>query len=819
MTEHSSQPNLPPVGEFQVAPVPVGRLITLGGLLIEGVNFRREKPLLLAAHLALEGPWSRRQLAERFYPDVSNPMNSLAVTINKLRKFGLVEADWVYAWSLVSCDVTTVREHIAHGRLQEAVEAYTGGFAASIGEVLESDLGDWVVQTRETLAGEVREAILTLAERDAATGDFVAASERAMHAYRLPGASLLEPEALLRVHRLLLAGEHPGRDVLEREAKEFGVSLTASVPSARGVLRRVVLGRERELELLSTLRPGDWAWLQGASGMGKTTLMHELEAREDWVYLPARDGLPYATLEPILPSVNLSEDALLYHLRQLEKSVLIDDHHLIDPQSRALIERWRTTRPNARVVIAAHHPPEFRTEQHLELQPLNAEALREHPGAFEHTNGLPALVGAWLRGEPLEHKIDTQLHRVTSQARHIHAALTLAPTPDRELVRRALDLSAPDLAANLEQLVRYGLIEPGGQVRGLEAAKRNLHQQPELEARTALALARYVTGEQAFPLFKIAHGLWTEEDEPRVRRAYLDWAKELLRRGFPDQAISALEDAPNHNTVQVLRVRALERAGKYPEAHGLVMDCEGPEARALEAKLLWRLGKPEEAKRMAQQVMDGPMEARAEALNTLGKLALAAGENEIAIKLHQQAAILWNGLGEQGLVAQALNNVGGAMILLGMNPISILHQSVVAAGADPSFQVHSLINTGHYYLQSNQFKSAESFFAQAAEMADQFHLVEPASVAWGNLGVALHYQERLEDAEQAYELALKLAQQSGDRMAIGNFMANLAEVRGDLVAWEEAAYFLEDVGWSYLAELHRQQIAAFKLRSSQQENT
>jgi tetratricopeptide (TPR) repeat protein len=579
------------------------------------------------------------------------------------------------------------------------------------------------------------------------------------------------------------------------------------------VLRRVMLGRERELEVLLTLRPGDWAWLQGASGMGKTTLMHELEAREDWVYLPARDGLPYATLEPILPGVNLSEDALLYHLRQLEKSLLIDDHHLIDPQSRALIARWRTTRPNARVVIASHHAPDFRSEQHLELQPLNADALRDHPGAFENTNGLPALVGAWLRGEPLEHKIDTQLHRVTTQARHVHAALTLAPTPDRELVRRALDLSAADLAANLEQLVRYGLIEPGGQVRGLEAAKRNLHQQPELEARTALALARHVTGEQAFPLFKIAHGLWTEEDEPRVRRAYLDWAKELLRRGFPDQAITALEDAPNHNTVQVLRVRALERAGKYPDAHALVVDCEGPEARALEAKLLWRLGKPSEAKRMAEQVMDGPMEARAEALNTLGKLAHAAGKNEEALKHHQRAATLWHGLGEQILLAQSLNNVGIAMNELGMNPTGVLHQSVVAAEADPSFQVHFFINTGHHYLRSNQYKSAESFFFKAAGLADQLNLIEPASMAWGNLGVTLHYQERLDEAEHAYTLALDLAQRSGDRMAIGLWMANLAEVRGDLEGWEEAANFLEESGWSYLAVLHRDQIEAFKLRS------
>jgi tetratricopeptide (TPR) repeat protein len=356
-------------------------------------------------------------------------------------------------------------------------------------------------------------------------------------------------------------------------------------------------------------------------------------------------------------------------------------------------------------------------------------------------------------------------------------------------------------------------------VRGLEAAKRNLHQQPDLEARTALALARHVTGEQAFPLFKIARGLWTDDDEPRIRRAYLDWAKELLRRGFPDQAMIALEDAPTHNTVQVLKVRSLERAGKYPEAHALVMDCEGPEARALEAKLLWRLGKPEEAKRMAEQVMDGPMEARAEALNVLGKLAHAAGNNKAALDYHQRAATLWNGLGEQGLVAQALNNVGIAMVLLDQNPAGVLFQSLAAAETDPSFQVYFLVTSGIYHLRQNQFDTAATFFRQAGTLAMDWNLVEMVSIAWGNVGVALHYQGKLDEAQEAYELALKWAKQSGDKMAIGNLMANLAEAKEDIEGWEEAANFLQAAGWDYLADGHRQQIAAFKLRSSQTENT
>ena len=53
-------------------------LRTLGTLSVEGVTFRREKVLLLLAYLCLEGPQPRRRLAELFWPDATNPMNSLA---------------------------------------------------------------------------------------------------------------------------------------------------------------------------------------------------------------------------------------------------------------------------------------------------------------------------------------------------------------------------------------------------------------------------------------------------------------------------------------------------------------------------------------------------------------------------------------------------------------------------------------------------------------------------------------------------------------------------------------------------------------------
>jgi hypothetical protein len=42
------------------------RLVMLGGLALEPSTFTRPKPLLLLAYLSLEGPRSRRDIAELF---------------------------------------------------------------------------------------------------------------------------------------------------------------------------------------------------------------------------------------------------------------------------------------------------------------------------------------------------------------------------------------------------------------------------------------------------------------------------------------------------------------------------------------------------------------------------------------------------------------------------------------------------------------------------------------------------------------------------------------------------------------------------------
>jgi hypothetical protein len=68
------------------------RLTTLGGLALPTGGFRQAKLLLLAAYLDLEGPQPRRIIAERFWANAADPLNSLSVALRKLRAATLASA-------------------------------------------------------------------------------------------------------------------------------------------------------------------------------------------------------------------------------------------------------------------------------------------------------------------------------------------------------------------------------------------------------------------------------------------------------------------------------------------------------------------------------------------------------------------------------------------------------------------------------------------------------------------------------------------------------------------------------------------------------
>ena len=800
------------------------RLNTLGRLRLEGEKFRREKPLLLLAYLALEGPRPRRFLADLFWPAAPNPMNNLAVALAHLRKLSSAEADEGRMWATAECDAAELRAALRSGQFGVARALYAGAFADGAGgDETGEELEEWLLGTREELAREWRSALLHQAEQDAASARFAVAAAHAEAAYRVPGAPPLEPEDLPRVYRLLRATDHPLCGVLEREARELDLPLSAPAPTLRGQLTPPFAGRTAELRQLASLHPGEWAWVRGGAGMGKTALLREL-SRSGGLLLSARSGLPYATLNSLLGDPVGDAATVLrraaHAAEHLGGPLLLDDWPLMDPESQNLLLRLARLRPGCVVVLTGPGEAALPVDLSLELDILSAADLSAFPAAHTVTGGVPALVGAFLRGEALETELDARLRRLGEDERMLYAALTLLPDPDLGVARQALGWTGTALVQGHTRLLEAGLVDPSGAVRGREVALAHLESGPPLtRQRLSLALARLLPPGPALALYQHSRALWEAPDLRRVHLAYQDWGEELLRRGFARKAAELLHDAPPSPTLTLLRARALERGNSFKQALELLtgLDREagpGPapdpaEVEALRSRLLFKLGFPDAARRAAQAALGGSLEAEAEALNTLGELELRSGDGAAALALFSRSATLWQATGQRSRWLWSLNNRAAARVVLGQPTAAAFAEVLEAAEDDLSAQATVQTNMGNGYLAEGDLVRAQQAFERGIALGMESGALTPAEIAWNSLGVLWH-AEQPQRAKDAYRQGLALCERTGDLQMMAILLANLAELERDLPAWEQAIELLERGGFVTTAAECRADLEAFR---------
>lgn len=295
-------------------------LKTLGRLELAGSRFHRPKPLLLLVYLVLEGAKPRRHIAELFWPTAADPMKSLAVALTRLRQGApeVVAADNVRAWATVKTDAQEMLEALQQGKLEQAVAMYKGPFLE--GFYLpdwSAELEEWVYTTREFLAGQVREALLGLAERSACDGQFAMSARHAEVAYVLPGTATPEPEDLPRFYTFMLAGGSSQVAHVRQEAQSYGLKLTLSADEARKQWQQKLehktspvysrlpsratafVGRDLELTEVATLlseQDCQLLTLVGPAGVGKTRLGLQTAKEQAKVGL-FKDGVYYVRLE------------------------------------------------------------------------------------------------------------------------------------------------------------------------------------------------------------------------------------------------------------------------------------------------------------------------------------------------------------------------------------------------------------------------------------------------------------------------------------------------------------------------------------------
>lgn len=243
-------------------------LRTLGGLSLGG--FRRAKPLLLLAYLALEGPTPRRDFRRLLWPAARQPESSLRVALHALHEFS------PQAWSggeLLACGVSCDAAEVLRLRGEAALALYHGPFLRGLPpQEVSEEFQEWMEAQRLRLAQHVRAEALALAEQQSPE----AAAGLAERAYRLPGAPPPEPVELRRLLTLSLPGSALEAELRAELSGSTGESGRAALPT-RAAGR--MLGREAELDRLLAwaVEAGTrWAVISGPGGIGKSTLTRAL---------------------------------------------------------------------------------------------------------------------------------------------------------------------------------------------------------------------------------------------------------------------------------------------------------------------------------------------------------------------------------------------------------------------------------------------------------------------------------------------------------------------------------------------------------------
>ncbi len=354
----------------------------------------------------------------------------------------------------------------------------------------------------------------------------------------------------------------------------------------------------------------------------------------------------------------------------------------------------------------------------------------------------------------------------------------------------------------LEALHARGLLGPGGR-----PTLRDLPLPPKAQA-LALTLARRLPLGQARALYRLGKPLWTEEDRARMGRALLQEAKNRLAQD-PLGSLEVLEEAPASPEATALRVRALERLGRYREAWEVLEEAgEGlAEAPVLKGLLLFRMGRVEEALESVRSVEGlGPW-AQGEALNLEGLVRMGQGAFREAADLFARAAVRFLAAGETARQVDALNNQAVALFEAGDPRAEEVFAEALKTAEDlPLLQGRLLLNLGLIRERLGRLEEAEALYRTALRRAEEVGNLEAMGRAWNNLGAFFHRQGRKEEAEAAYREALRLARESREWVLTAVAMANLAELKEDRAALEEAIALLEEAGQESLAARYRKRL-------------
>ncbi|AZI44774.1 hypothetical protein EHF33_17950 (plasmid) [Deinococcus psychrotolerans] len=804
--------------------MPSHHLQTLGHLDLVGLKFGREKPLLLLVYLSLKGVQPRRSVAQLFWPAAANPLNSLSVAVAQLRKAApdLIEASETQIRTELESDVALFLAALTAQDFSAAQALYQGPFLADLSFAdLAEELEEWVMTTREQLAGEYRQALLGRA-RAQAPNDAGEAAQTAAAAYSLTGAAPLTASQLREVHGLLSAGGHPAAAAAAHEAQELGLHLR----EPQGGNGAALLGRASELARLMELTAGEALWVRGFRGLGKSALLQKAAARSGAALLVGQSGRPYQTLLPLLgKQVRAAPTTDEGWLRLLSAGpdslfsagLVLDDWEAADADSRRVLLRLAQSRAAGPLILSSRERSALGSGSGLSellLRPLPLESLSAEDA--RHTGGIPALLAAPQHGQTLTDALATLLSPLSPQVRQVLACLALQDQPDPQVTRRALQLD-PEMLAHIQETLGLAGLWQGGAPYGTGVAARPtvlnwLKSQPSLEAEVLMLLAPQLPPADALPLYLRAQTLTGSSELPGFQAALSASAAALLDTEQESEAERLLAAHARTPETWLLHARALDALGRGPEALKRLDALPlTPEVQAVRSLALWRTGRTEEARHAAQTALSGDLTARARGHMVLGALALSAQEYPQAKAAFSRACGLFRLLGDDLSYLKLLCQQAVAMTELADDLTATMTEIRMLSAKHPNALI--LNNIGWLLERQNSPEQALDFYRQAAQLAQTRQQAATAALAWNNVGTVEQQLGRLDAAEQAYQTAITHARLTGEIQTLAMVLGNLGELKESLPLIEEAIELLLGTGQDDLIAYFESQRLTFMARS------
>jgi predicted ATPase len=195
------------------------------------------QPLAVAvlAYLTVGGPRDRTHLAELFWPNSTNRLNSLSTTLNRIRAQA-PDTVWVRGNTLVGVDldsdVCDVRDAIDRADFELVSELYRAPFLSDLRLRTPSlEFEEWVLEQRTSLVTTVELALLQQAQLLFTSGDHCAAARVAEEAWEMAVRDgFPSPDFFEMYHRILASAARPSATAVRSMAADIGIELPPVEP-------------------------------------------------------------------------------------------------------------------------------------------------------------------------------------------------------------------------------------------------------------------------------------------------------------------------------------------------------------------------------------------------------------------------------------------------------------------------------------------------------------------------------------------------------------------------------------------------------------